>query len=359
MTKNRLGKDPAASQSDVIALLTDASTFRHNTDNYDVIETNQSYVFLWGRFAYKLFKAVDSGIRDNTSLQARYENAMLEMEANQRLAPELYLCVLPIVLKKDGTLALGKEGDKRPAVDYVVRMRRFDTDNTFYTLLVADKLTRKHIFDLCYAVGDFHRHQPPATLRNLRGATAFRTNLEQLVFKRCEVLVGKTITRKQLADLRHAAERAIKRRSHALDNRSMQAFRIIHGDMDFGNIVMWRGKPTPFDAAVLSPLMRHNDVMRDLAYILAPLYMADKLELVKYALEGYMASTCDNEGMRILHLWVGYAAAVRGRSWLYRAQTAEGMAADERASLTEQGLRYLEVAIAAFNNTLPHISPPK
>lgn len=355
MTRKTPSKAAAPPQADVIALLSDAQTFGHKTDNPDVLETNQSYVFLWGRFAYKLFKAVDSGIRNNTSLQSRHENALMEMEANAPLAADMYLGVLPVVLKKDGTLALGKAGDKRPAVDYVVRMRRFKASDMLYNRLFDGQLNRKQVFDLCHAVGEFHRHQPPATLRDLRGSAAFRNDLENGVFKRCEVLVGKAITRKQLTELWQAASRAIKQRAHALDNRSMQSFRIIHGDMDFGNIVIWRGKPVPFDAAVLNPRMRHNDVMRDLAYILAPLYMAGQDDLVKYALEGYLASTSDKEGLKILHLWVGYAALVRGRSWLYRAQTATHMSATERAELTAQGLKYMDIALAAFKGELPHL----
>jgi aminoglycoside phosphotransferase family enzyme len=357
MTDFRFQPMDAAPQRQTIALLSDPATFRHNADNPAVMETNQSYVFLWGRYAYKLFKAIDSGIRDNTSLPARLENAQLEMEANQALAADLYLGILPIVLKKDGGLALGKPSDKRPAVDYVVRMRRFDAADMFYTRLFNGTLTRKHVFDLCHKVGAFHRHQPPATLKDVTGAKAFEADLMS-VFARAEVLVeAKFITRERFGQLRNAAAKAVRRREVALNRRSLQAYRILHGDMDFGNIVLWKGAPVPFDAAVLNPRMRHNDVMRDLSYILAPLFLANQPDLVKYALDGYLASTGDNEGMRILHLWVGYAAMVRGRSWLYRAYTGTTLTQADRDELTQLGLAYLDVADKAFAGTLYAFSP--
>ncbi len=80
-----------------------------------------SCVLLTGQYAYKIKKAVAFGFLDFSTLAARRSSALEELRLNRRLAPSLYLDVVPITGSVDAPV-LGGEG---PALEYAVKMREF------------------------------------------------------------------------------------------------------------------------------------------------------------------------------------------------------------------------------------------
>src|SRR3989338_11320282 len=72
-------------------------------------ETHVSHVFLAGDFAYKLKKPVRFPFLDATALTERKRFCRLELSLNRRLAPAVYLGIVPIVEMPDG-LRLGGGG---------------------------------------------------------------------------------------------------------------------------------------------------------------------------------------------------------------------------------------------------------
>ena len=102
--------------------LHDPGCYPHAVERVDEIETHISRVFLTGEFAYKLKKPVKLPFLDFTSLAARRRFCDEELRLNRRLAPELYLAVMPVT----GTDAAPRVGGNGPVLDYVVQMRQFD-----------------------------------------------------------------------------------------------------------------------------------------------------------------------------------------------------------------------------------------
>ena len=95
--------------------------FPHSVTDIRVIETHISWVLLTGDYAYKIKKPVDLGFVDFTSLAKRRYFCEEELRLNRRLAPELYLEVVPI----GGSPTRAVFG-KYPAHEYAVKMRQFD-----------------------------------------------------------------------------------------------------------------------------------------------------------------------------------------------------------------------------------------
>ncbi|MDX1636366.1 MAG: hypothetical protein R3281_00260 [Balneolaceae bacterium] len=60
--------------------------------------------------------------------EARYQNCQDEVSLNNRLAPEVYIGVVPVVRKQDDTLALRRE-PKAEVVDWLVKMKRLPSDS--------------------------------------------------------------------------------------------------------------------------------------------------------------------------------------------------------------------------------------
>ena len=70
--------------------------FDHPVSGFGVVETHISYILLTGTYAYKFKKPVDLGFVDFTTLDLRRHFCEEELRLNRRLAPELYLEVVPV-----------------------------------------------------------------------------------------------------------------------------------------------------------------------------------------------------------------------------------------------------------------------
>src|SRR6059058_5376712 len=92
-------KTPQADECDkgrLVAALIDSRRYPHAVKRVRLAETHISWVFLAGRYAYKIKKAVDLGFLDFTSLASRHFYCEEEIRLNRRLAQKIYLDVIPI-----------------------------------------------------------------------------------------------------------------------------------------------------------------------------------------------------------------------------------------------------------------------
>src|SRR5579871_2761995 len=104
-------------------------------DRVELIQTHISYVFIAGGYVYKLKKAVRFSFLDCTALAQRHHFCAEEIRLNRRLAPDVYLGMYPI-LRVGNDFALGDQpGERRDAIDYVLKMRRLPTDKTLDRIL--------------------------------------------------------------------------------------------------------------------------------------------------------------------------------------------------------------------------------
>ena len=85
---------------------------RDSTQPPELLETHISFVALQGDRVFKLKKAVAFGFIDLSTAERRRTDCEREVELNRRLAPDVYLGVLPL-RAPDGTL-----------IDHLVEMRR-------------------------------------------------------------------------------------------------------------------------------------------------------------------------------------------------------------------------------------------
>src|SRR5512135_114077 len=114
-------------QQQLIAALLDPRRYLHGARKVRLLETHISWVLLAGRYAYKIKKALDLGFLDFTTLEARRFYCFEEIRLNRRLAPKIYLDVVPIVGSHDNPQMGGTDQNPgaQPAIEYAVRMRRF------------------------------------------------------------------------------------------------------------------------------------------------------------------------------------------------------------------------------------------
>lgn len=330
---------PKGQEAVVAFLMTLNTPTRKLAEPVSMVETNQSYVFLHNGLAYKLFKAI-ARYRNNETPAARLENAQLEMAANKPLAAGLYLGILAIVQNADGSLAMAELGAEngRTAVDYVVKMHQFDNAQLMYSRLFEGSLNKQDLFDLGVHVANFHKAQPPQPAAAGTYAQTFADDFNHWLKSYAERIPQRELAALML-NLQQTAADAVMAKASAFSARE-KLRTTLHGDMDFGNIATFNGKLMPFDAQVLFDGKRENDPAKDVAYMLAPLYMYGRQDLARALIAGYMSIIPNSTLEEVLPLWVAYASMVRGNSWLSKAAATSHTA--DAVTHEAYGYRYLK-----------------
>jgi uncharacterized protein len=104
-----------------VAFLSRPDSYPSRLRGVQALETHMSWLFLVGDEVYKLKKPIHRERIDFTSLAARRLNCVRELRLNRRLAPDVYLGLVPLTREGDRRLALGGSGR---IVDWLLRMRR-------------------------------------------------------------------------------------------------------------------------------------------------------------------------------------------------------------------------------------------
>ncbi|HZT78841.1 MAG TPA: hypothetical protein VFA26_01360, partial [Gemmataceae bacterium] len=114
--------------AELIAALSRPDAYPHPAGPVEVIHTHISVVFLAGPLAYKVKKPVNLGFLDFSTLDRRRHFCEEEVRLNRRLAPDVYLGVVPVVRAADGVRVEGP-GE---AVEWAVKMRRLPEGATLH-----------------------------------------------------------------------------------------------------------------------------------------------------------------------------------------------------------------------------------
>ncbi len=108
----------------LIRALHDPACYDHPAGPVRVVETHISWVLLTGEFAYKIKKPLDLGFLDFSSLDKRLHACCDEVQLNRRLAPDIYLDVVPIT----GSPAAPRINGSGETFEYAVKMRQFPAE---------------------------------------------------------------------------------------------------------------------------------------------------------------------------------------------------------------------------------------
>ncbi len=108
-----------ATTARLVAALRRGATFDHPVGAVEAIETHISHVVLTGEYVYKIKKPLQLGFLDFSTLAKRKFYCEEELRLNRRLAPEMYLAVVPIV----GSADEPRVGGIGSVIEYAVKMR--------------------------------------------------------------------------------------------------------------------------------------------------------------------------------------------------------------------------------------------
>jgi aminoglycoside phosphotransferase family enzyme/predicted kinase len=326
----------ATPHPDLVRGLLDARAWPGATQ-VEHIETHISHVFLTGEYAYKIKKPLDLGFLDFSTLQKRQEFCEEELRINRRLAPELYLSVVPIT----GTPAAPRvEGSGTP-IEYALKMRQFSQDGLLERVLERGELTAQLIDALAAEVAAFHDAIPRAVPQSGYGSADSIVAPAMQNFEQLAPLLDDSAV---LDRLRAWTERENRRLSARFEERLRDGFvRECHGDLHLANIVLIDGRVRIFDALEFNPALRWIDVMNEIAFVVMDLAVRGQEALAARFLNAYLERTGDYEGVRVLRYYVVYRALVRAKVAAMRAEQGDPGDA-ERGALGEKVRRHLRLA---------------
>jgi uncharacterized protein len=299
----------------LVTALRDPRRYPHPVDRVEVLETHISLVLLAGEHAYKLKKPLDLGFLDFSTLEKRREACEAELRLNRRMAPMLYLDVVPIGGTPDEP-HLGAE----PAIEYAVKMWRFEQDNLLDRVAARGALTPAQLEALAYELAGFHARVPFAEDPLPYGLP------EQLLapmaqnFSQFEELVEAVHDREALERLRHWTERTYARLHDTfVARRAAGRVRECHGDLHLGNLVLVEGRAVAFDCIEFNADLRWSDVMSEIAFLVMDLLDHGHHPLAHRFLDAYLAATGDYAGLAVLPFYLVHRAMVRAKIACLRA----------------------------------------
>ena len=322
------------SQQAVIDFLGDPAT--HGGAAVKRIDTHAASVFLAGKRALKIKRAVRFPVLDYSTLDRRKAACAAELEVNHPYAPAIYRRAVAITREDDGTLAIGGAGTP---VEWAVEMRRFDETQTLDHLAKAERIDGALAEALGRAVARAHAAAPAVANAGFIDALA-----EIIAQNDAELRAAPELFPPRAVSALTAATRGAFARMRALLIARERAGRVArcHGDLHLGNIVLLDGAPVLFDAIEFDPKIATGDVLYDLAFLLMDLIERGLTPAANIVLNRYLNETQraeDLDALAALPLFLSLRAAIRAK--VAAERWAQG---GERARVEQSARDYFTLA---------------
>ncbi len=301
--------------SRLIAALSTPAAYSFPAPRIEVRQTHISVVFLAGAFVYKIKKPVDLGFLDFSTLEKRRHFCQEELRLNRRLAPDVYLEVVPVTAGPSGPRFEGL-GD---ALEWAVKMQRLPDDANIEARLDRGQLEAGVVADLAARIAGFHRtaeggERIAAFGRFQVVASNARENLEQV-----EPRVGITISRPVFERLRALVEESLEQHRALIEGRAAAGVpRDTHGDLRLDHVYLLPDRAPPADVIVIDCIefnerFRFADPVADMAFLVMGFLSRGRGDLARAFADAYFRSSGDEAGRALLPFYVSYRAAVRGK----------------------------------------------
>ncbi|OPX54927.1 hypothetical protein SAMN02745127_02317 [Oceanospirillum multiglobuliferum] len=326
----------------LIEALQNPALYNHPTSEFRLYQTHISWVLLTGDYAYKIKKPMDFGFLNFTTLEKRRFFCEQEVRLNQRLAPEIYLDVLPI----SGTESEPRLGDDSAPFEYAVRMKQFDAERLLSNLQAESGLNQDHIDVMAEQIAQFHQRINKADSSTVLGDADQVMLPVQQNFDQVRALLTKKTALAQLEQLEGWAQDTFTRLRPLFERRKQEGMiRECHGDIHLGNVALIGDQVTLFDCIEFNDEFRWIDVISEVAFLVMDLESRGEQALARHFINHYLELTGDYEGIQLLSFYKSYRAMVRAK--VSRFMLGDPSLSDEaRANLEADYQRYIDLAEA-------------
>lgn len=230
------------------------------------IETHMSWVFLAGDRAWKLKKPMSTPWLDYSTLARRRQACRDEVRLNRRLAPTVYLGVVPLLRTATG-LQVGALAAPLPeggvVLDWLVVMQRVPDERLLDHALAAGGVTSAHIDAVVRCLAHFYRQARPVAL----DGQAYLARLHEEQRFNAEVLLSPGLTLPGAAALLERFRCALTAHAPLLRGRADQGCLVDgHGDLRPEHVALL-DPPQVIDCLEFSTRLREVDPWDEIAFL--------------------------------------------------------------------------------------------
>lgn len=315
---------------------------------FEVRQTHISLVFLSKDRVFKVKKPVNLGFLDYSTLEKRKRFCELEVELNRRLAPEVYVGVVPITRDAGGAHAIDGEGAE---VEYAVEMKRLDDRDSAESRLEAGKLGSAEIEQIAQRLVAFHgaarcdaETAKYGTIDVIEGNV--RENFEQTRDSAPNVLDVRELDAIEQWQLGFIAAREQLFAARIEQGRVRDG----HGDLRLEHCYLSDAGVEIIDCIEFNERFRYGDVCADLAFLAMDLNWHERRDLSEDLLAAYARESGDYDLYSVVDFYQSYRAYVRGKVSLILEKQAR--TEDERSRAAALARQYYLLAEACMREPL-------
>ena len=267
-------------------------------------------MFIASPFVFKIKKPLNLGFLDFSTLEKRYYFCQRELALNRRLAPEVYLEVLPI-FKSAGGFSFRSDGE---IVEYALKMKELPHGWFLNELLSKDAVGAVEIDRIIARLQRFYDSETPTPEIEQWGRPEKLKISTDENFEQVQPFVGKTITPIAFAAIRHFTDQFYTRNAQLFHERIAQ-HRILdcHGDLHLDHVHVTPEAVTIFDCIEFNDRFRFIDIANDLAFLAMDFDFERQHKLGALFLRRGAEALGDPGILKLADFYKCYRAFVRGK----------------------------------------------
>ncbi|HEX2226890.1 MAG TPA: AAA family ATPase, partial [Candidatus Binatia bacterium] len=311
------------SRDELVAAMMDPAFYPKSPASVTHKETHVSDVFLAGDLVYKLKKPVRYSFLDYSTLDKRRHFLAEELRLNRRLAPSVYLAVMPITCDSSGW----RLGGWIDPAEYTLIMRRLPDRRMLAALLDSGRVNVQMMRSLAEVLADFHLKAEQVTGSEAAGHTVevereWNANLSDL-----RTIEG-LMTPRGLNDIGDFGRLCLTENRERLKARAREGWiRDVHGDLHCEHVCFASEGIQIYDCIEFDPKLRRCDLASEVAFLLMDLEVRGGGNLRAPFLDRYLELVKDRELLVLLPFYESYRALVRAKVESLRPQASKERAA--------------------------------
>lgn len=340
---------------DIEILIKDLSrpaAYPHEVQDIKIYQTHISLVFLTGSRVFKIKKPVNLGFLDFSTLEKRLQYCQEEVRLNRRLAPSIYLGVMPITF--DGEHAsIDGHGE---IIDYAVEMVQLPEDAILERFLQSDQLSSDLIQLLAQHIAKFHAHaESTPEMARFGSIDSVAENVRENFIQtesHIEVSVSGTVYERT----KSLSEQALLDHRELIEKRAATKVCNTHGDLRLDHVYFFPDKLPPDNIVIMDCIefnerFRFADPISDITFLAMEMTFHGYTQEAEQLLGSYLdAANEQSEVTPLIPFYMAYRALVRGK--------VEGIKFFEREISAESKREALQRAKAYWLLALSQLERP-
>ena len=303
-------------QPELVSILKKSKdVYPHKVSKIQINETHISWIFLTGKYAYKIKKALKFGeVLDFSTLQLRKKFCEKEVKLNKVLCNEMYLGIVKIV-NQNRNLKIVDLHYPGNALEYAVKMIEIPQKYLMAGLVDAKKVNLKTIDKLTTILVNFHHRTPT-------GVKIQKFGQPRYILKKVQENFSTLATLSKVdPEYEKKLVMFIKSNTELFERRIKdKKIRDIHGDLYLKNIFIMKNRFYLYDRLEFNDSLRYADVAEDVAHLAMDLDFHKRKDLRKYFVSQYLKKSNDFDLKNLIYFLMCYKACVRGKVSLFQAK---------------------------------------